>query len=86
MMFSIKGLLATCMTAAMYGSQTAAALPLDYDDFVAGLNGSHPFTGYPDVHALVPRQDRAELRILPLGASIMSGVGSPEHSGYVKTC
>ena len=82
-MFSSKGLLATCLAVAFYGSKPAAALPLD-DDFFAGLNASHPFTKFADVHPVFPRQDKVELRILPLGASIMSGVGSPEHSGYVQ--
>lgn len=61
----------------------------------AGHNLSNIFAGYPSV--LLARQedqegqqgqddDKIELRILPLGASIMSGVGSPENSGSVLAC
>ena len=61
---------------------TSAALPTDSATYY--YNGSHPFAEYPPVPALVGRQDRVALRIMPLGASIMSGVGSPEHSGSVS--
>lgn len=52
------------------------------------FNGTHPFSDYPPIledGGLKSRQsDKIELRILPLGASIMSGVGSSKGSGLRK--
>ena len=48
-------------------------------DMAEADNSTGPFTDYPAV--IKSRQNRVELRILPLGASIMEGVGSSQHSG-----
>lgn len=47
------------------------------------LNDSYPFQDYASLD-LVVRGDKPDLRILSLGASIMSGIGSPEQSGLRK--
>lgn len=60
----------------------AAALSQPGDNLAVSLNDSDPFADYPPV-IKARQQDDLDLRILPLGASIMSGVGSPEHSGLV---
>lgn len=44
---------------------------------------SHPFADFGPVGpSVVKRADKPDLRILPLGASIMSGVGSSNGNGY----
>ena len=69
------------------GLRHTLALPTDIqtdDEFdAADFNGTgNPFEGYPEV--LKARQNaKVDLRILPIGASIMEGVGSTYHSGYV---
>ncbi|SPN96486.1 uncharacterized protein DNG_00014 [Cephalotrichum gorgonifer] len=64
----------------------ATALPPGHwipGNVVAGNDSAHPFVDFPGV--IKARQDDGlQLRILPLGASIMSGQGSPEHSGIRK--
>lgn len=76
-------------SAAMPSQRLSDQPPID-DSPIAGQNHTDPFANYPPI--LNARQedggdqeggdgDKVELRILPLGASIMSGVGSPEHSG-----
>lgn len=79
----LKNTLATLGLAALCGSQLATALPLD--ELYTSFNASHPFASYSHTRGIQPRQNKVELRILPLGASIMSGVGSPEHSGFVRS-
>jgi hypothetical protein len=78
-------LVAALAIAASSSRFVATALPQGYSDpdaFLAGNGSADPFTDFPAV--LKTRQnDKVQLRILPLGASIMSGQGSPEHSGYV---
>lgn len=72
------------LAAAMPSQRLSDQPPID-DSPVPGQNYTNPFANYPPI--LNARQeeggddDKVELRILPLGASIMSGVGSPEHSG-----
>lgn len=64
----------------------ATALPWEqppFDDYYPS-NSSDPFAEFPPV--VKARQDeKTELRILPLGASIMSGQGSTEGSGLVSS-
>lgn len=58
------------------------AASLTWSESATGSDSVHPFAEFPTV--VKPRQENGpNLRILPLGASIMSGVGSPEHSGFV---
>lgn len=56
-------------------------------DAPAKPNDAFPFSDFDPDHgpALFPRaDDRIGLRIMPLGASIVNGVGSdPEHNGLV---
>lgn len=56
----------------------ATALPWEQppqDDYAA--DASHPFADFPPVVKARQNDDeKVELRILPLGASIMSGVGA----------
>ena len=59
-------------------------LPQLEDDITVDSNIPHPFADYPPV-IKARQQNGPDLRILPLGASIMSGVGSLEHSGLVQT-
>lgn len=65
----------------------AAAFPRGTEqpggDVAVDFGIPHPFSDYPPV-IKARQEDGPELRILPLGASIMSGVGSPEHSGSVQ--
>ena len=55
-----------------------------------GLTAASPFLNLEPDHgsSLIPRaDDRVALRIMPLGASIVNGVGSdPEHNGFVMKC
>ncbi len=77
-----------CFVAALavspYTGALALALPVDYmpgDDLpVPGFNQSEIFADYPSL-PIAPRQDKVELRILSLGASIMTGALSTEGSG-----
>jgi hypothetical protein len=55
------------------------------DDGIININSTtHPFTslGLDQIH---PKRDNVPLRILSLGASIMSGTGSTSGNGYVFT-
>lgn len=75
-----------CAALAVASAGPATALPWEQppqDDYF--LNDSHPFADFPPVvKARRNGNDKPELRILPLGASIMSGVGSSnEGAGYV---
>lgn len=79
----IKNIIGALAGATLWGGQLATALPLD--ELYTTFNASHPFVGYSHTRAVQPRQNKVELRILPLGASIMSGVGSPEHSGFARS-
>lgn len=65
----VRGVVATCEP----GETTK-------QDDAVGSDDSDLFDDYP---AVEKADDGPDLRILPLGASIMSGVGSPEHSGFV---
>ena len=52
------------------------------DSVIVGNDSVDPFVDFPRViKARQGGSDGPQLRILPLGASIMSGQGSPEHSG-----
>lgn len=52
--------------------------------FIGDLtNSSHPFAEYGLIGE--KRADKVPLRILSLGASIMSGVGSSTGNGYVES-
>lgn len=61
-----------------------AAFPANYDprkdDFPTVE--THPFADFGPV--VIKRAHKPDLRILPLGASIMSGVGSTNGNGYVN--
>lgn len=61
----------------------SAAFPANYDprndDFP--IVETHPFADFGPI--VTKRADKPDLRILPLGASIMSGVGSTNGNGYV---
>jgi hypothetical protein len=81
--------LTKCLTVLLCSSLVATALPLD-EEFL-GRNGTHLFAAYPKLNIVKPRQDDPlrEIRILPLGASIISGQGSlnnvrPSGAGYVQ--
>lgn len=78
--------LCAALAVASYLGGLATALPWEQVPSADGLlttkNDSNPFGDFPPV-VKARQEDKIELRILPLGASIMSGVGSPEHSGFV---
>jgi hypothetical protein len=57
---------------------TAPVIPL-YDD--VPFNFTHPFAGFGNTGT--HKRDTPALRILSLGASIMSGTGSSTGNGYV---
>lgn len=64
----------------------AYALPtLASNDDVSLFNQSHPFEGMDIEPSIYARQSKVALRIMPLGASIMSGVGSSNGNGYVQS-
>ena len=70
------------LASAVFLSVPGAALA---GPMVGGWDDELPFNGYPSEHSLLDRYRRADkvpLRIMPLGASIMSGAGSPSHNGY----
>lgn len=78
----IVGLAALSAAEHVVSASAPEILPLPGHDVVVDSEIPHPFAEYPSV--IKPRQeDGPTLRIMPLGASIMSGVGSPEHSGLV---
>jgi hypothetical protein len=64
------------------GWASAAAVPSEFLGSDNGPEAIHdPFADFPPI--LKARQnDKVDLRILPLGASIMEGQGSTYHSGY----
>lgn len=65
---------------------SVAGLPSGNADFqvhqYVGTNVSHPFAEL-DLSFVKKQVAKVALRILPLGASIMSGVGSSTGNGYV---
>ncbi|MBE3049388.1 hypothetical protein IMZ48_44195 [Candidatus Bathyarchaeota archaeon] len=73
------------LAAFSYAANLASALPSEQraDNWLfQGHNISDPFTEYtPVITARQDAEDKVELRILPLGASIMSGAGSSDGSG-----
>lgn len=79
--------LLTALAVVGHGVISALAYPTDpFNTDLAYINGqaensTGPFTDYPAV--VKSRQNRVELRILPLGASIMEGWGSSTSSGHV---
>ncbi|OBT86293.1 hypothetical protein VE02_05585 [Pseudogymnoascus sp. 03VT05] len=89
-MVGLRQLLATVV--AVWSCRYPGVIAYPYDtlpgDDPLPFNATHPFNDYPPIledGGLEARQsEKMELRILPLGASIMSGVGSPEHSGLRK--
>lgn len=82
-MVTLRGIVAALAAASSLGQcvlavPARAKLDLDLHD-IGAENITDPFTNYPAI--LRSRQSNLELRILPLGASIMEGVGSTHHSG-----
>ena len=55
----------------------AEAFPTDYGLY----NTTWPFEDYAAAPLEIRQNDKVALRIMPLGASIMEGVGSTHHSG-----
>lgn len=75
-MGSLTRLLAALALATSLTVQASPLGGLYSDDFGADFNETSPFT-------LGSRQNRVELRIMPLGASIMEGLKSSTHAGSV---
>ncbi|KAJ4258177.1 hypothetical protein NW762_008322 [Fusarium torreyae] len=76
-----KLLLAGVAFAGLFGNVTA--LPaLNFLDDEGLIESGHVFRDFGP--AVTKRADKVPLRILPLGASIMSGVGSSNHNGLRK--
>lgn len=59
------------------------ASPLALYDEVLGVNKTGPFDDYYSPGLFARTDKNVELRIMPLGASIMEGLKSSTHAGYV---
>lgn len=76
------GLLAASLLSCALNIPIAVAAPTGSDEHEL-FNSSHPFAEF-GLTGHAARADKVELRILSLGASIMSGMGSSTGNGYMN--